>query len=225
MTPINHAVQIRVNRNTFLKDPLTSDLGHRIVFNGVRLMHDLGFEQFTFRKLAADIGSTEASIYRYFESKHKLLLYYISWYWNWTEYRLALSITNIDSPKERLERAIRLLTSREVTEEKSPILPQSQLYRIVIEESSKAYLNKSVDEINQDGVFSDYKRIVATIAEIILEINPKYKYPHMLISTVVEGAHHERYFAQHLPRLTDSVKGEDSIECFFLDMVLKSITE
>lgn len=223
MNPPQNAIQFKVNQNTYIKDPQSSELGQRIISSSVEMIFELGFEQFTFRKIAAEIGSTEASIYRYFESKHMMLLYFISWYWNWTEYRLSLSLANIESANERLKRSLSLLTT-EVTEDgKFEHINEAKLQRIVIEESSKAYLNKAVDDVNKDGAFADYKRIVANVASIILEINPKYKYPHMLISAVIEGAHHERYFAKHLPRLTDSVKGEDSIECFFLDMVTKTI--
>ena len=45
----------------------------------------------------------------------------------------------------------------------------------------------------------------------------------MLLSTVIEGSHMQRYFAAHLPRLTDAVKGEDSIEEFYKEMVFKTI--
>jgi hypothetical protein len=43
------------------------------------------------------------------------------------------------------------------------------------------------------------------------------------VSTMIEGAHHQRFFADHLPRLTDSIKGKDSITSFYKEMVLKAI--
>ena len=58
------------------------------------------------------------------------------------------------------------------------------------------------------------------VGDIVLEINPTFKYPNMLISTVLEGAHNQRFFAQHLPRLTNTVEGEDAITEFYLQMVL-----
>ena len=95
--------------------------------------------------------------------------------------------------------------------------------RIVIAESSKVYLNKDVDEENKEGVFSGYKQIVQRVSDIILEINPKYKYPHMLVTTVVEGGHNQRFFSEHLPKLTDKVKGEDAITCFYQHLTFKAI--
>jgi hypothetical protein len=45
----------------------------------------------------------------------------------------------------------------------------------------------------------------------------------MMISTLIEGAHHQRFFAQHLPRLTDAVNGEDAIIEFSKDATFKAI--
>ena len=59
---------------------------------------EIGFENFTFKKLGEQIGSNESSIYRYFESKHKLMLYLSSWYWAWIEYRLVFATNNINNP-------------------------------------------------------------------------------------------------------------------------------
>ena len=55
------------------------------------------------------IGSNESSIYRYFENKHKLLLYLASWYWGWLEYQLVFATHSITDPKEKLDKAIEIL--------------------------------------------------------------------------------------------------------------------
>jgi hypothetical protein len=47
----------------------------------------------------------------------------------------------------------------------------------------------------------------------------------MLISTVIEGANHQRYFAKHLPSLTDVKQGEDNISEFFSQLVFKIIAK
>lgn len=218
-------LEIKVNEKLYIKYPDSSELGKKIIGGGVELIDEIGFDAFTFRKLATHIESTEASIYRYFESKHKLLLYLTSWYWGWMEYRLVLATTNVNSAKERLERSISLITEQVVDNNAYMNINLIKLNRIVISESSKAYLIKEVDLENKEGAYSDYKQFVARISDIILEINPKYKYPHMLISTVIEGAHHQHYFAEHLPRLTDIIKGEDAISTFYTDMVLKTIVD
>jgi AcrR family transcriptional regulator len=216
-------LSIQVCEKIYIKNPESSDLGRRIIKGGIDLLDQLGFDDFTFNKLAKNIGSTEASVYRYFESKHKFLLFLTSWYWGWMEYQLVFRLANINSPADRLERAIRLLTEKVREHGWYPHINELKLHKIVISESSKAYLTREVDHENQEGAFAGYKQLVERVSNIILEMNPVYKYPHMLISTVIEGAHHQRFFAEHLPRLTDEIKGKDAITEFYIEMVFKSI--
>lgn len=217
-------LSIRINEHIYHKDPQSSELGRKIITGSIDMIDELGFENFTFRKLGAHINSTEASVYRYFENKYKLLLYLTSWYWGWMEYRLVFGLANVSAAEDRLERAILIVTEEIAEDSNFSHINEVKLNRIVIAESSKAYLTKAVDEVNKEGVFAGYKQIVAFISDIILEINPSYKYPHMLISTVIEGAHLQRYFAEHLKRLTDCIEGEDSTTEFYRDMVFKSIS-
>ena len=216
-------IQIQVQDSLYVKDPQSSDLGKKIIKGSIDLICELGFEQFTFKKLANRIASTEASVYRYFESKNKVLLYLSNWYWSWLEYRTVFTITNIPSAEDQLLKALHLLTE-EVNERGSfEHINEIRLHQIVVSESLKSYLTKDVDSNNEGGAFVPYKNLVERITRIILQINPNYKYPHMLISTVVEGAHLQRYFANHLPRLTDVIKGEDAVTEFYSQIVFKAI--
>jgi AcrR family transcriptional regulator len=216
-------IEICVNPSIYLKDPTTSDLGKKIIQGSIELIAEIGFETFTFRKLALFIQSTEASVYRYFESKHKLLLYLTSWYWSWLEYRLVFAIANVENPVVRLERTIIMITKKIEEDGNFAHVNEIKLHQIVIAESSKAYLTKEVDLDNQLGVFSSYKQLVNRISGIILAVKPDYKYPHMLVSTVIEGVHHQRYFAEHLPRLTDCVQGEDTVTIFYKELVISTL--
>lgn len=217
-------IVIKINENVYLKSPQTSVLGEKILTGSINLIDEIGFEEFTFKKLAKLISSTEASIYRYFESKHHLLIYLVLWYWGWQEYRLVLKLMNIDDPKERLKRAIKVLTEKIEVDSTFSQIDELKLNRIVIAESSKAYFNKAVDKDNQLGFFNQYKEIVKRVADIVLEINPKFLYAQMLISTVIEGSHHQRFFAQHLPRLTNVIKGEDDeVVNFYTELVFNEI--
>ena len=223
MNELLSKVSIRVNEHIYLKNPESSELGKRIIAGGINMIDQMGFDRFNFRKLGKGINSTEASIYRYFESKHRFLLYLTAWYWVWMEYRLVFSIANVESPKDRLAIAIGLLTQQVKEDSSFTHINEVKLHRIVVSESSKAYLTKEVDIENKEGVFAGYIRLVERVSSIILEIMPSYKYPHMLGSTVTEGAHHQRYFAEHLPRLTDTVRGEDSIGNFYKEVVFKAL--
>ncbi len=223
MNTLLQNISLSISEKVYLKNPESSKLGQSIIMESVNLIDEIGFENFTFKKLSIEIKSTEASIYRYFENKYKLLAYLIFWYYAWIEYRLLFRITNIDDPNEKLKRAV-ILLSEEVEEDSTHThINEIKLSRIVITESSKIYLNKNVDKDNSDGIFKPYKDLTQRISDIVLEINPTYKYPHMLVSTVIEGAHHQRFFSKHLPRLTDTIDGEDSIVSFYLELVNKSI--
>jgi AcrR family transcriptional regulator len=214
---------LKVNPSVYLKDPETSDLGKRIIEGSINLIDAFGFDHFTFKKLADQIGSTESSIYRYFENKHKLLLYLTSWYWAWLESHLIFGIINIEDKEEQLKRAIEILTKKVEEDGSYAHINEIKLNQIIITESSKSYMHKDVDIENKEGAFLGYKNIVAKVAEIITTINPNYRYANMLISTVIEGAHHQRFFQDHLPKLSNHYKSEDSVTIFYKDIVLKAI--
>ncbi|WP_291088473.1 TetR/AcrR family transcriptional regulator, partial [Flavobacterium sp. BFFFF1] len=112
MKEILSNIKIHVNEKIYLKDPETSALGRNIIQHSILLIDEIGFDNFTFKKLGERIGSNESSIYRYFENKHKLLVYLSSWYWSWIEYKLVFSTTNIPDPMDQLKKAIAVVTEK-----------------------------------------------------------------------------------------------------------------
>jgi AcrR family transcriptional regulator len=219
----NLTVHIQISTALYTKNPESSELGRRIVSKSIEMLNDLGFERFTFKKLGAAIGSNESSIYRYFESKHALLIYLVNWYWSWIEYRLFLATANINSPKDRLMNAIQLLTEAVKEDSHFSYINEVLLNQIIISESSKAYHTKQIDVENEKGYYKTYKRLVERVSSFVLDVNPDFEFPHMLVSTVIEGAHNQRYFSAHLPSLTNVVKGENNIVRFYKNLVLKTI--
>lgn len=218
-------VTLHVDDKLFLKDPNSSETGRRILEHSILLLDEIGFEAFTFRKLAQRIGSTEPTVYRYFRSKQRLLLYLMSWYWSWMEYRLLIATSNVVSAEMRLRLALRELTQPIVADDATPHIDEAALYRVIVSESSKVYLNRGVDAENREGLFRSYKRLCRSVAEIITEINPDYRYPVALVSTVVESSHLQKYFSEHLPALTDVSQRETdgSTTDFLTDLVLRAI--
>jgi len=223
MTQFLSNITLKVNDHVYLKDPESSKLGKNIIKGSIDLIEKIGFESFTFKKLANHINSTEASIYRYFENKTKILLYLTVWYWAWMESRLILATANIENKEEQLKIAIKTLTSEVEEDGTFSHIDEVKLHHIIYEESSKAYLNRHVDDENKHGVFSSYKNIVGRVSEIMLSINPEFAYPNMLTSTIIEGAHLQRFFAEHLPRLTNQTKGKDDVEHFYTLLALNTI--
>ena len=151
-------IQIDVDEKFYLKSPTSSELGVKILSHSVAMIDEMGFEAFTFKKLAGRIGASEPSVYRYFESKHKLLLYLLSWYWNWMDYNIMLATQNVDAPEERLRIAIKLLSQSIRKDPNFAHIDEAALYNIVVAESSKVYLIKSVDIDNKEGL--DRKSVV-----------------------------------------------------------------
>ncbi|WP_378186984.1 TetR/AcrR family transcriptional regulator [Aquimarina sp. W85] len=217
------SIHITIDPELYTKDPESSVLGRTIISKGIEMIDKLGFESFTFKKLGVIIGSNESSIYRYFSSKHALLVYLISWYWSWIEYRLVFATTNVEDSETCLKEAILLLT-QDVTEDRSfSYINEVLLHQIIISESAKAYYTKDIDTENAKGYYKTYKRVVQRVSELVLAVNPRFEFPHMLISTVIEGAHHQRYFSKHMPTLTNIKIGENYIADFYTALVFKTI--
>ncbi len=212
-------IQIEVNPELYIKNPNSSDLGRKIISNSIEMINDMGFEAFTFKKLGEAIQSNESSIYRYFDSKHSLLIYLTSWYWTWTECRIVFATTNVQPTEERLEIALCILTTPVQEDTSISHVNEVLLSQIIFCESLKTYHTKNVDEENKKGCFKAYKSVVQRVSDMMLEIAPDFQFPHMLTSTVIEGAHQQKYFADHLPSLTDTSKEENVIMRFYLDLV------
>lgn len=218
-------LQIKMNEALFLRNPESSELGKNILKHSVQLIYKMGFESFTFKKLAEDIGTTEAGIYRYFENKHKLLVYLTAWYWSWLEFQISFHTNNIKDPVVKLKRVIKLLATAVEDDEQTSYINESLLHQIIIAEGSKAYLTKQVGEDNKQQFFKPYKDLCAVIGNIILECSAKYKYPKSLASTIIEMAHFQNFFMNNLPSLTDfgKTKEESDIIAFLNDLVFTSL--
>jgi len=218
-------LQIKMNEALFLRNPESSELGKNILKHSVQLIYKMGFEVFTFKKLAEDIGTTEAGIYRYFENKHKLLIYLAAWYWGWLEFQISFHTNNIKDPVVKLKRVIKLLATAVEDDEQTRYINESLLHQIIIAEGSKAYLTKQVGEDNKQQFFKPYKDLCAIIGNIILECSSKYKYPKSLASTIIEMAHFQNFFMNNLPSLTDfgKTKEESEIIAFLNDLVFTSL--
>jgi AcrR family transcriptional regulator len=203
-------VQLVLNDKLYLRDPQHTTLGKKIIEHSIVLIEKLGFDDLTFRKLAQHINCTEASIYRYFENKHLLLLYLVSWYWEWVNYILDIKSQNIFDPITKLETAIDSIADASLDDYTPSYIEMKLLHHIVITESTKAYHTKGVDKENQVGLFLPYKNLAAKLVFLFEEISPDYPYPRLLASTLLDMANAQVFYAQHLKKLTDiEVDGED----------------
>ena len=215
-------LKIAVPKQIYLKDPESSDLGKRIVEHSILLINEIGFDNFTFKKLGTKISSNESSIYRYFESKHKILLYLSSWYWAWLEYQLVIETFSISKPGAKLEKAIEVVTKTIVIDSDFSHINEVILYKIIVNESSKSFLTKEVDVENIEGYFEIYKRLITRLEEMILEIKPAYPFALSLASTVLEGGLHQNFLNEHFPSITNCKDGKTTTK-FFIHLVKNSL--
>lgn len=220
-------IRIKMNEKLYLRNPEDSPLGKKIVSQGLILINKLGFEDFTFKKLAKEIQTTEASIYRYFENKHRLLVYLITWYWSFLEYKIIFNLNNVKDPTAKVKTIIRLLVLEPNRNSQDlDFVSEEEAYQLVKWEGSKAYLTRNVTRDNKNRLFKPYKDICKRIATIISECNPKYKYPNSLASTLLEMSHAQKFFMENLPLLSDA-KGNDDEQliAFLEDLVFKAISK
>ncbi len=199
-------LSFKLNEHLFLRDPQHTQLGKNIIGKSVEMIDEMGFEQFTFKKLAEQIESTEASVYRYFENKHHLLLYLISWYWHWMEFRVDLYTSGLKDPSEKLKVCLRLLAEEKKYDPTFEFVNEAALSRIVISELDKTFLTKEVDQLNKEGLYGGFKSFCKKIAAIVTEVNPTYAFANALVSSIALAANHQVFFSAHLPSLTSFSK-------------------
>lgn len=211
-------LKFNLNEKIYVKDPESSDLGRKILQESILLIDEVGFEHFTFKKLGERIGSNESSIYRYFDNKHKLLVYLSSWYWSWLNYRIHLANMNIEDPLVKLKKAVLIVTEKIEDDSTTDYINESVLNRIIISEFSKVLLTKEVDLDNKEGFFLVYKQVINHLTELILQVSSNYTFAKSLASSVIEGALHQHFLKEHLKTITncnDQVSPSD----FYLHLV------
>ena len=196
-------INVAVHDSCFIKDPLETALGQRIIRHSIELFHEVGYEQFNFKKLSERIGSPEASVYRYFENKYRLLTYLVSWYWDFMHYMILLDTRNIDDPKRRIRLAFRTLVTTLHEQEVPDYINQEKLHLIVVNNATKVYHSHKVDELKEKGFYQNYQKLVNTISNMILAIDPNFKYPKAIATNLLELALSNEYNLEHFPELTD----------------------
>lgn len=216
--------QIQVNINIcdsiYLRDPSETTLGKKLLEHAINLLSEIGFEEFNFKKLATRMSSTEASIYRYFENKYKLLSYLVAWYWDYMHFLILLDTRNINHPLEKLDISIVTLVNTKDNAVTPAYINLRQLHAIVVENASKVYHNKQVDELIKVGFYENLQKLVRTLSKNILEINKDFKYPNTLATNIIELSLNNEFYTDHFPGLTDVDKStQDNSLDYTVEMV------
>lgn len=222
------AITFKLNQHLFLRDPQHTELGRKIIERSIVLIERLGFEDFNFKKLAKAIKSTEASIYRYFENKYRLLQYLIAWYWNWMEYRLEKVTRQTTDPHERLSRCLHLLAEPRKYDPEFEFVNEELLHNIVVLEMNKTYFTKWVDDDNKEGLFLSFKSLCHNIAALILAVNPRYPYPDSLSCTLIITSLQQLFFTEHMSSLSNIgpvAKSQKKLEQFLQSLIAGATTK
>ncbi len=214
----------QLNHDLYLKDPLSSDKGKAIIKSGAALILQMGLEAFTARKLAEAAGVTEATVYKYFANKQKLLQYYFQLYWTWLEQQIKVFTAVEDDHFQKLNRAVKILSEMPEVAADPGLVSKADLRKLVVMEGAKAYYNIQVDEDNAKKLFAPYKSVTALIAKMILAVDPDQPYPYSLATTLLEMSHSLEYYRDHLPSLTDFPRDKDQSKLtgFLLHIVNRS---
>lgn len=202
----------RLSQALFLKDPLASEVGRTLIKEGAPLFLEQGLEGFTVKKLAARAGTTEATVYKYFQNKQRLLQYYFQLYWTWLEQQIKVFTTVIEDPREKLRQSVRLICDIPSVAADPGLVTKEDLHALVVAEGFKAFLHAKVDADNEKKLFAPYKQLVNYLAALIREADPSHKYPVAFATTLVEMAHSLEFYREHLPSLTDFPQAKTAAE-------------
>ena len=223
-------ISIKVSSETYLRDPLETELGRNIIKHGIDLMSDTGFQCFNFKQLAHSMKSTEASVYRYFENKHMLLVYMTSWYWEYLDYLLLINTKNVSDPVEKLNIAIRTIVEGASSEADNTVeyIDLKKLHRIIVEQSTKVTHSKKIMACEKNGLFANFENLNSHISSIVLACDPNCKYPAALATNIIKMAIDHTYYAEHLCALTEitncMITKKDQIQemiLYFVRRILK----
>jgi hypothetical protein len=119
------------------------------------------------------------------------------------EYKLVFATNNITDPKEKLRKAITIITEKVEDDNSTEHINEAILNKIIIAEFTKTLQTKEVDQENKEGFFLIYKRLINRIVTIVNEVNPNYPYAKSLVSTIVEGSLHQHFLTEHLTTITN----------------------
>ena len=129
---------------------------------------------------------------------------------------------SISNNKLKLSRAIDIVC-RTINEDNNfSHINEVKLNAIIINENSKSFLTKEVDQENKDGYFIIYKRIVKRLGDMIQNAQPNYPFATSLASTILEGSLHQHFLKDHFPSITDCKKNVSPSD-FFINLTVNTL--
>ena len=213
------SISFNLDPSLYLRNPEQTSLGKSIISHSIILLEEIGYEAFTFKKLAERIKSTEASVYRYFKNKHQLLCYLVCWYWLWLEYLIGMRVRNVSDPKRQLELAIAALLEADQDDPNVQHIDEALLHRVGIAESARVYMTRSSEVSEPVGMLAGYDALCGKLTDIIKAIDPKYRFPRELMETLLLSAHNQ-IFAMYKSQDRKAKRSDNrSTEAFLNNLV------
>jgi AcrR family transcriptional regulator len=219
------SIKIQIHESLYVKDPEETKLGQEIINKSILLINKLGIDKFTLKKLASAIDSNEPTIYRYFTSKHQLLMYLFAWYWSWIEYRIDSETNNLKNPVEKLKIVIKALSESASFDPNFSHIQEDILAHIVMKESAKSYLTDELSQEKKELIYQSYYGLCDKISAIIRDVNVKYPNPEALAISIIRITHEQIFFSKYLPKFTKlkSTNEEISDISFFVSDIAFSV--
>ncbi len=217
-------LQVKVDEAFFLKDPETSDVGKKMIQQGILLMEEIGIEEFTFKKLSEKIKSPESTIYRYFTNKYQFLAYLCSWYWSWLDYKLAFSLANLNLSSKKIDILFEVLSDKPELINQYKYISGASLLKVVQQEASKILHYHSMDLKHKLAYNKGFKIVCGRIEKVIHEINPSFKNPKALTLVLIEGYYQHQSLLRKNETLTD-IKNKEELERFWKILFLNSLSK
>ena len=94
--------------------------------------------------------------------------------------------------------------------------------KIIINENSKSFLTKEVDQENKAGYFEIYKGIVHRLKEMIVAVKPDYAFASSLASTLIDASLHQHFLKDHFSSITDCNTSDDPTK-FLSDLTINTL--
>jgi len=187
---------LQVSEIFYLRNPHTTALGKKMIAQAIEMIDDVGYSQFTFKKLALSINSVEASIYRYFENKEHMLFYLVATYWTATNFRVKFYTQMLKSHEERLFTTIDVLTG--IQEASVPGLVFDR-YEALQRIARKNYFyaltilkNKENGEVLEKELFRLSKEIQDHLEASIKKLAPSFTHSALMADTIMNKGLYSR---------------------------------
>lgn len=210
-------MELAIPQALYLKNPKESRTGNAIIEHAARMIASEGIEHLTFKKLAASCGCTEATVYRYFENKHKLLLYILNIFWIWQEYRMVLNTQNITDPYEKLQHALSVIANPQIPVDLGDF--GKHILQTAIHEGVKIHLSRELaDEIN-NGSLAAYHRLVQRLEDLISSYHSRYAFSAALAVTIIDNALQQLFFIRYFAGMSGKIKTTEMLEIYLNSLI------